>query len=151
MKKLLLITLAAAMLLSGCGPKTNKDSSAAKNDDPYGLTITAKDVSSTGLKLVYEQKDVEYEGELKVSGRYMIETPGEQDSWEEVEITGSFGQAGDTYHPINKNKVTEFDHNWENIYGVLPKGKYRIHLFMRHYITEDSINKAEYFIPFEIK
>lgn len=160
MKKLLSITLALSMLLSACGGKSGENPAdgnnqqvgqSEKNNDIYGLTINLEDVSATGLKLVFDQKNVDYEGELKTSARYMIEASDGQGSWKEVEITGSFGQTVDTYHAINKNDVTEFYLDWDDIYGELPKGEYRIHLFIRHYMTEDSINKADYFRYFEIQ
>ena len=159
MKKILVLTLALSLLLTSCGNAPDKNATdngqvevqSTKNNDKYGLTITAKDITPTGLKLIYTQKDVEFEGELKVFNLYYIETKNKQGDWEDVKQIGSWGLWGETNHTIKKNGTTEFNPNWENIYGELPKGEYRIHLFMQHHITSDEINKAEYFVYFEIE
>ena len=159
MKKILMITLAFSLLFTGCGNASNGKSKGGshstaqteKNNDKYGLTITAEDITPTGLKLIYTQKDVDYEGELKVFNLYYIETKNKQGDWEDVKQIGSWGLWGETNHTIKKNGITEFNPNWKDIYGELPKGEYRIHLFMQHHITSDEINKAEYFVYFEIE
>ena len=159
MKKLLFITLALSLLLASCGggsedmPSSGNTSEVqtVKNNDKYGLTVTVEDVTPTGLTLIFTQKDVEYEGELETGDYYSVQVSDGEGNWTDVpETPGNKGWHQVAYL-IKKNDTTEFNINWEWLYGELPKGEYRIQKLLQQHISPDNINKAEYYSYFEIK
>ena len=154
-----MITLAFSLLFTGCGKVSTENhnnqnsTETVKNQDKYGLTVTLKDVTAKGLTMVFTQKDVEYEGELETGDYFKVEVKDSEGNWAEVEqkITEGTGGWHQLAYLIKKNDATEFDIDWEWIYGELSPGEYRIVKLLNQYITPEKIEKAQYYGYFEIK
>ena len=92
---------------------------------PYwGITLSVKNVTSTGATLVCEQFGGMAEGTLR-TGNYFVVHKYTEKGWVE---------AGDTRNVvwdsmgivIPRTDRCEWTINWKNIYGKLPEGRYRI-------------------------
>jgi len=99
----------------------------ADNDLDFGLTLTAEDVTNTGLTLTFEQSGGTFKGELQFDSQYSLEKldgakwvvcdtliPEEEIAWT-MEL-----------HLIQEGGSAEWDVDWTNLYGELKPGNYRI-------------------------
>ena len=96
----------------------------------WGITLSVENVTSTGLTLVVTQSGGEPTGNLQTGEAYRLAVL-EGATWEVVEelplpegVDGR-GWNAIAYH-IPTEDSTEFEINWEWIYGELPSGKYRL-------------------------
>jgi hypothetical protein len=113
----------------------------------WGLTLSAKNVTSTGLTLVVTQSGGNPSGELMTGEPYRLITLVD-DTWKVVEelplpdgVDGrGFNSIG---YLIQKGETKEFDINWDWIFGELPKGTYRL---IKEFI---DIRETANYDPFE--
>ena len=92
----------------------------------WGITLTAKNVTTTGMTLVCAQSGGTHKGELSTGTMFMIEKlsggawtqvpykAGVNVGWEDIQIN------------VPLNNASELAVNWELLYGELPPGQYRI-------------------------
>lgn len=90
------------------------------------LNVSVKDISMTKATLVFNQYDDNITTELSFGEDFKIEKK-DGDSWKEVDIVveGEYG-FHDIAHIIKTNDTTEYEYNWEWLYGSLEPGEYRI-------------------------
>ena len=92
---------------------------------PLGVTITAKDVTPTGLTLVCTQSGGTPTGELQTGSPFWLE--GWIDGqWERLPLDDKRIVWTMEGWLIPKGRSVEWTVNWENIYYPLPDGHYRI-------------------------
>ena len=99
--------------------------------DPWGLTMTLRDSSSTGATIVLTQSGGDASlfthprDELFTGADYWLEVQ-KNDGWEPVEmIPENLAWIAIAYR-ISPNDSQELPVSWETIYGELPAGTYRI-------------------------
>lgn len=94
----------------------------------WGLTFEVDEVSKRGLYLLCNQSNGEAKGELCTGSYYIIEKWSEEFGWQEAEwIPQKYPVAwSDEAWGIQKNDVTVWRVDWDNLYGELSAGKYRI-------------------------
>jgi len=144
MKRKITLLLAAVLIfaLTGCAAFTGNETADGENtttltpvpqenDDAVflGITLTAKDVTASGLTIVCTQSGGESTGELSTGSWYRLDrlVDGE---WTEVEYSYDESQGELVWTSeawlITMGSTTEWTVNWEWIYGELPSGTYRI-------------------------
>ena len=98
--------------------------------DQWGITLTAKDVTPTGLTLVCTQSGGTVRGELLTGEEFVVErmTDGEVlTAYTKVPYIGEGVVAWNAVGIIVPlNDTREFAVDWSRIYGELPSGQYRI-------------------------
>ena len=115
----------------------------------WGLTLSVKDVTESGLTLVCTQSGGELTGELQTGSDYKLIVLKE--AWEDVPtIIEDYGWTAEAYM-ITKDSVTEFEYNWEWLYGQLPPGTYRMVKGFTDFRDSGDYDNFEYWIEFEIK
>ena len=115
----------------------------------WGITLSVKDVTDSGLTLVCTQSRGEADGELQTGSDYKLIVLKE--AWEDVPtIIEDYGWTAEAYM-IAKDDVTEFEINWEWLYGKLPKGTYRLTKGFMNFRGSGDFDNFPYWIEFEIK
>ena len=166
MKRWFTLTLAGllALSLTGCGSSAGAGSSApqARNatfsapssvqtaEDPWGLTLSAKDVTLTGLTLVINQQGGSPTGQLQYGSGYTLEVRT-GDTWQEVPNTvdGNFAWD-DLAYLVTMGGQTEETLTWDWLFGPLSPGHYRLSKrFMDFRGTEDYDTQL-YQVEFDI-
>ena len=115
----------------------------------WGLTLSVKDVTESGLTLVCTQSGGELTGELQTGSDYKLIVL--KDAWEDVPtIIEDYGWTAEAYM-IAKDDVTEFEIKWEWLYGKLPAGTYRLVKGFTDFRESGDYNNFAYWTEFEIK
>ena len=132
-----------------CGYPTAEDMGA----DKYGITLILENLTSTGATIKCEQSGGEVTGELETGSWYIVEKWTQMDGWKEVETVIDKQQVGWTAeaYMILEGSTTEWEVNWEWLYGELPAGKYRIGKQITDWRESGDYDTVVYHIPFEIK
>ena len=150
MKKWLLILVALTMLvgLVACNKK-DEGEGLDEGFPNWGLTLSVKNVTESGLTLVCTQSGGELTGELQTGSDYKLIVLKE--AWEDVPtIIEDYGWNTIAYE-VFKNGVTEFEYNWEWLYGKLPAGTYRLVKGFTHFRESGDYDTFAYWTEFEIK
>ena len=116
----------------------------------WGLTLSVKDVTSSGLTLIVTQSDGELTGELQTGSDYnlMVLKDG---TWQDVPtIIEEYGWTAEAY-TVPKNDSVEFKINWEWLYGKLSAGTYRITKGFMDFRKSGDYDNFAYWTEFEIK
>ncbi len=115
----------------------------------WGLTLSVKDVTESGLTLVCTQSGGELTGELQTGSDYKLIVLKE--AWEDVPtIIEDYGWTAEAYM-VAKDDVTEFEYNWEWLYGKLPAGTYRLVKGFTDFRESGDYDNFAYWTEFEIK
>ncbi|MBQ9347186.1 MAG: hypothetical protein IJT94_07600, partial [Oscillibacter sp.] len=94
--------------------------------DLWGLTLTARDVTPTGLTLVVTQFGGEVRGELMTGTPFVVEKLSDGVWTELPSVTGEAAAWNDLAVLISSNGTREMEVDWSWLYGELPPGQYRI-------------------------
>lgn len=115
----------------------------------WGLTLSVKDVTASGLTLVCTQSGGELTGELETGSDYKLIVLKE--AWEDVPtIIEDYGWTAEAYM-VARDDVTEFEYNWKWLYGELPAGTYRMVKGFTDFRGSGDYDNFVYWIEFEIK
>ena len=119
--------------------------------DPWGVTLTAKNVTDSGLTIVCEQVGVSGAKELLTGSYYTIEKLV-NNGWKTVDYLPHEYEIGWTTEGwlIPENQTVEWLENWEWLYGKLSPGKYRIGKSIMYWLAPGDYEKKMYYAEFEI-
>lgn len=131
------------------------DTSMDEGFPNWGLELSVKNVTSTGLTLVVTQSGGEPSGELQTGEAYrlMALVDGTWKNVEELPLPeGVDGRGWNSIaYLLPKGESREFEVDWNWIFGELPSGTYRfIKGFMDFRKTADY-DTFEYWVEFEIQ
>lgn len=90
----------------------------------WGLTLSVKDVTPTGLTLVCAKEGGNPTGELMCGTDYRL-LVFEDGMWKYVPTVIEEYGWDDMGYPVTDGKSREFELSWEWLYGTLPAGTYR--------------------------
>ena len=160
MKKLLALVL--ALMLAGCAapdapepkeavpaPPETETGAVTETPHPWGIALSVKDVTTTGLTLVCTQSGGVDVTEL-LTGQYFVLEQRHSDHWEECEVllqNYAFTQEG---WIIPLNDSVEWDVVWEWLYGQLSAGKYRIGKEIMNFRGTGDYDQEMYYAEFSI-
>ena len=118
----------------------------------WGVTLTAENVTPTGLTIVCTQSGGDPAGELQTGSYYTVQKLVE-DRWESVEYAEideeQVGWTGEAWL-IPMDSSVEWEVNWQWLYGALPAGQYRIGKEIMDFVETGNYEKAMFFAEFTI-
>jgi len=119
--------------------------------DPWGVKLTAKDITPSGLTIVCTQQDGEPTGELETGSYYGLEVLRDGE-WVAVELLPMEGELGwaDEAWMIPANAETEWEVDWSRIYGELPAGAYRISKSVMDFRGTGDYDTKTYYAGFDL-
>lgn len=118
-------------------------------EENWGITLTAENVIPTSAKIKCTQSGGEPTGELQTGSWYILETWTQENGWHEAPCYAEVCWTEEAWL-IPKDSVTEWEVNWEWLYGTLPEGKYRIGKEITDFRGTGDYDEAIYFAEFEI-
>ncbi|MBR3046331.1 MAG: M56 family metallopeptidase [Oscillospiraceae bacterium] len=112
-------------LAQACDAKIASRESATPAN--WGVSLSATNVTPTGLTVVFTQSGGSDAAELTTGSYYVIQKRSGQ-GWEDVETLIPKSELAWTAEAIIifKNESRPLETNWEWLYGALPAGEYRI-------------------------
>lgn len=118
----------------------------------WGISLSAEDVSSSGLTLKCTQSGGRPTGELQTGSWFVIETWTKEYGWSHVNYLPQEYEIAWTQEAwtIPMNDTCEWKVDWEWLYGSLPKGKYRIGKEIMDFRETADYDKTIYYAEFEI-
>lgn len=123
MKKIIVAVLVMTFLLGLVGCKEVDGSvSADMFPENYGIVLSAKDITNTGLTLMFENTILPV-GSISL-GRYYAVQVLENGEWKDLETKTEAAFFTDAFIPNDNN--WSMDVEWEWLYGELPAGTYRV-------------------------
>ena len=165
MKKYIMLILTCCLTLGllGCGRQEQQDVDknigiAMEADEGFpnwGLSLSVKDITSTGLTLVVTQSGGEPTGELQTGDPYRLIALVDE-TWKNVEELplpeGVDARAWNSIaYLIPKEDVREFEINWNWMFGELPPGTYRLIKEFMDFRETSNYDTFEYWVEFEIQ
>lgn len=120
--------------------------------DAWGVTLSVKDVTQEGLTIVCTQSGGTPTGELSTGTYYVLERK-EADEWIPVAdiLEGKEVCWDEVAWIISMNDVTEWEVEWEWMYGKLTPGYYRIGKEIMDFRGTGDYDKEMYYAEFEIE
>ncbi len=115
----------------------------------WGLTLSVKDVTPTGLTLVCTKKGGNPTGRLMCGTDYRL-LVSEDGKWKNVPTVLEEYGWDDLGYRISEEKDTEFPISWEWLYGKLAAGTYRLAKEFSDHRGPGDYDKAMYWVEFEI-
>jgi len=126
-------------------------SSTNASADEWGLKLTAMDISQTGLTLVATNWNDE-EGCTLETGSYFLLERYSDGKWEEVEMLIEKDDLAWTEEAwtLEEEGNTEWEVDWNWLYGELPAGSYRIGKEMMYFRGTGDVDKKMYYANFDL-
>lgn len=118
--------------------------------DKWGLTLYADNVTSKGMTIRYEQFGGNVSGELETGAWYKIEKMVDG-NWVDAEAKIDNPVWNMVAYMIKKNDITEYEVNWEFLYGELPPGGYRLGKEISDFRVAGDYDKEIYYAYFTIE
>lgn len=165
---LLLMVMLCLFFITGCHPVTTFTSAAYEETEPesfgsfeknihylqnpdWGLTLSAKDVTSTGMTMVFTQSGGKVTGHLSTAVRYQLRMLTDY-GWVNVEQVlpeeEVYWDLSARAIPLEGTVETQVD--WEWLYGQLTPGSYRISQEIRDYRNDADYDETVMWLEFEI-
>ncbi len=118
----------------------------------WGVTLSAKDVTSTGLTLVCTQMGGTPQGELQ-TGSYFIIEQNIDGVWTECELPPGEGELAWTMESwgISFNDSVEWEVDWKFLYGNLADGEYRIGKSIMDFIEPGNFTEEMHYANFTVE
>lgn len=129
---------------------TVKETAFDKGFPDWGLTLSVKDVSPTGLTLVCTYQGGNADGEIDCGEDYQLFVL-DGETWQDVPTVIDNYAWNCLAHWIPKGQDTEFPISWEWLYGKLPAGSYRLVKGFMNFRGTGDYDTAAYWVEFEIE
>lgn len=115
----------------------------------WGITLSVKDVTPTGMTLVCSQSGGEITGELECGCDYSL-LVNSNGVWNAVPyLVDEVAWTSEAYY-IPMNDSIEFELKWERLYGELPAGTYRVVKGFMDFRGTGDYDTETYHTEFEI-
>ncbi len=157
--KLTMLALSLAMILSvfaACAKEPSGDDTPdtmpPMPTDPFGVVLSVKDVTPTGLTLICTQSGGSPTGELQTTSTFRLQ----QKVFDNWVYRATLLEEGEVYnwpdasYVIPKDGSCEITLAWEDLYGTLPAGSYRLAKAITDVRGEGDADAFTYFVEFDI-
>lgn len=121
--------------------------------DPFGVTLSVKDVTPTGLTLVCTQSGGSPSGTLQTAAAFRLDQ-NVYDHWLYLDtILGKDEEyVWDTVsYTIPRDGKTELVLDWSDLYGTLPAGSYRLAKGISDVRDDGGADAFTYYVEFTIE
>lgn len=120
-------------------------------EDAWGVKLTAKDITPTGLTIVCTQQDGAPTGELETGSPYALEIY-QGGVWTSVKMLPQENDVAWTSEAwvIQPNDTIEWVVDWEWLYGALPDGSYRISKSVMDFRGTGDYDATTYYAGFQL-
>ena len=150
MKKIIVLLL-SLITLTAC-TRIVKVEEVKDAEDEWGLTLSADNVTPSGMTIVFSQMNGKQTGELETGDWYALYTE-ENGEWKElpfiVDDDVNIGWHSIAYL-IPKGGSYKMEVNWEWLYGKLEPGKYRINKEVMDVRETGDFDKKIYSLEFTV-
>ncbi len=159
MKKILLVVLLMTIVFTGCesssigviGGADGPTAIYVAEDDKWGITMSAENVTSSGITLKIKQKGGNAGGELSTGTWYELEK-FEDNAWVKVSTNPLIDYAWESVaYMIKPGDVTEFEVDWEWLYGEVSPGAYRLAKEIMNIDAPGDYEKEIYYAYFTVE
>lgn len=145
MKRILAVLMVMCLCLTACAR------AGEKAGDPWGIYLSAKDITPEGLTLLIEQKGGNPSGELQTGDWFKLEEKTE-DGWAELSTNPLIDYAWHMVaYGIKKDDITELPVEWEWLYGYLGPGEYRLSKEIQDFRGAGDFDEKVYTYEFCLK
>ena len=132
-------------------PKKALSFDFVQSGDPWGISCFVKDLTNHGMTFQIEQFGGTPTGELE-TGEWFCLYRMENDKWVPVETDPLIDYVFPAVaYPIAKNDITEFEIEWEWLYGELPSGYYRLDKEVMDFRASGDFDEKTYLVMFTIE
>ena len=121
-----------------------------EHDNPIGVTMSAVDITPTGCKLVFSQNGGNVTGELQTGQWYELQVKNANGEWIDNSSKDIERCWEDIAYLIKNNGTTEMTLDWEDIYGYLRDGHYRIAKKVMDYRNPGDYDEYEVYAEFDL-
>ena len=124
---------------------------AEAHQDKWGVKLTVKDITSSGLTIVCRQQDGAPTGELQTGSPFTLERL-DNGPWVEVETIipkDSICWTMEAWR-IMPDEIVEWSVDWSYLYGELPAGSYRISKSIMDFRGSGDYDQQLYYAGFDI-
>ena len=120
-------------------------------DEKWGVSLTIENLTPSGAIIKCTQADGKPTGELHTGSWYILESWTQENGWQEMPyvIDGEIGWTQEAWM-IPMEDTTEWEINWEWLYGKLSVGKYRIGKSVTDFRGTGDFDTVTYYAEFEI-
>lgn len=171
------LALTCLLILAGCGtfndeadqrslPLTEEEQDAVNvvpgkyitlgfeiMEETWGVTLSVRDVTPTGLTLVFTQSGGAPTGELQTGSPFWLEkyVGGVWEPVPELPVEDGVGRAWNSIaYLIPMNDSVEREVNWQYLYGEIPAGTYRIGKEIMDFRESGDYDQRNYYAEFSI-
>ncbi len=114
-----------------------------RTSDQWGISLSSKDVTKSGLTILFEQFGGSPSGELQTGEAFSLDVM-KNGKWEPVKMKQPDAVWHSIAYKINKNDITELKVDWEWLYGELPTGYYRLKKEVMDFRAAGDFDKEVY-------
>lgn len=127
------------------------DASRPVEEDPWGVSLTAKNITQKGLTLVFTQSGDKPTGQLQTGTPFWVERFADG-QWKKVDSLIPENEIAWTMEAywIPVNGCLEQETTWIYLYGELPAGSYRIGKEVMDFRAVGDYDISLYYVSFEI-
>ncbi|MGN0335789.1 MAG: immunoglobulin-like domain-containing protein [Lachnospiraceae bacterium] len=120
-------------------------------EENWGITLEVENITPTSITLKCTQHEGEPIGELQTGSWYIVESWTQENGWKEVDhiLQDDIGWTEEAWM-IPADSISEWEVNWEWLYGELPTGQYRIGKEITDFRATGDYDTAIYYAEFEI-
>ena len=121
-------------------------------EETWGVTLTAEDITPTGIIMKCTQSEGNPTGELQTGSWYILEQWTQENGWKEMPyvIDGEIGWTSEAWM-VPMDDTCEWQVDWEWLYGAVPEGKYRVGKSIMDFRGTGDYDTAVYFAEFVIE
>lgn len=121
------------------------------NSDNWGLSLSAENVTNTGMTIRFEQFGGNVQGELQTGTWFKIERSTD-DGWQELSINPLINYVWNAMaYQIKRNDITELCVEWKWLYGELETGYYRLSKEVMDLKKAGKLDKEIYPVYFTVE
>lgn len=121
---------------------------SAMEENPFGLMLSAKNITPSGCTLVFQQSGGNVLGELQTGANLNLYLWTDEKGW--ISILPGDVAWNQIAYSISKNAITELEVNWVFLCGELAPGHYKIEKEVIDFQEAGKFQKHLYSTSFEI-
>lgn len=121
-----------------------------RKNETFGVTLIAKDVTPTGMTMIFKQSGFHINGILMSGAYYRLEKLEDQ-QWVPLKRNPEADGWTAEGWAIFENDSMDREVNWKDLYGTLPPGRYRIIKGLSYVPDAGETQESECAVEFSIE